>query len=821
MIEGLESSSGTLSPSAELLLGSLVADQALPAEIAGVILASIESDESLREHLAGGLPAKTVPEVVTGDTISTLKSDGAYLESLTVEGFRGIGPKQKIDFVPGNGLTLITGRNGSGKSSFAEGAEALVLGESTRWLERTADWKRGWRNLHHESAQIEAHFTIPGRATSTVVRRVWKAGEVDPSISQLEVQEQGSKLDRPDALGWTRALTVYRPFLSYNDLSRLFDSKPSELFDSISRLLLLDDLPTIEQRLANTRKEAEAEAKRITVLRTQLDALLAASTDARAGRIREALGTKKMAADLTLLDELTRSVEEESDIGLLRRLSELNAPDRTVVLGVVAEIQAINEANTELAKGSMARDLAIAELLDHALIVHGEGDGSPSCPVCDTPGVITSEWKESASIRAKELRNNAREVEAGKAALQRQRSVLEDALTIPPSVVDAAKVGINEAVALLGDWSHLIEVARSVESDLESSLAAVESGCETLRTRSVADFERSEVLWRPLRDATIGWRVQVDASTKADQDAKLLKKASEWVATAGNELRNRKFGEIKHEVLGFWSQLRMSSSVELRDLSLAGKNTSRQLQLDVSVDNVDGVALSVVSQGELHALALSLFLPRALRPDSPFRFLIIDDPVQAMDPVRVEGLARVLAEVAKVRQVIVLTHDERLSAAIQRLQIPATELRIVRSAKSLVKTEIVRTHSDELLRQAAKIATSDKVTPEVARRVVGGFLRMSLESLAAERFTQRRLKSGALIGEIEQQLLDASKLVERLAQARGCLASELYAKLNRSPGPWSVELVKSLNSGSHGVLDGSLRDHVDNVRKLADAVRTW
>ena len=98
---------------------------------------------------------------------------------------------------------------------------------------------------------------------------------------------------------------------------------------------------------------------------------------------------------------------------------------------------------------------------------------------------------------------------------------------------------------------------------------------------------------------------------------------------------------------------------------------------------------------------------------------------------------------------------------------------------------------------------------------------MSLESLAAERFMQRRLKSGALIGEIEQELLDAPKLVERLAQARDCLASELYTKLNRSPGPWSVELVKSLNSGSHGVLDGSLRDHVDNVRKLADAVRTW
>ncbi|WP_256668704.1 hypothetical protein, partial [Nocardia cyriacigeorgica] len=61
------------------------------------------------------------------------------------------------------------------------------------------------------------------------------------------------------------------------------------------------------------------------------------------------------------------------------------------------------------------------------------------------------------------------------------------------------------------------------------------------------------------------------------------------------------------------------------------------------------------SQGELHALGLSLFLPRATVEDSPFRFVMIDDPVQAMDPAKVDGLARVLATVAWTRQVVVFT----------------------------------------------------------------------------------------------------------------------------------------------------------------------
>jgi AAA domain len=53
---------------------------------------------------------------------------GAYLSSITVEGFRGIGPESKLTVKEGPGLTLVVGRNGSGKSSFAEGLEVLLTG---------------------------------------------------------------------------------------------------------------------------------------------------------------------------------------------------------------------------------------------------------------------------------------------------------------------------------------------------------------------------------------------------------------------------------------------------------------------------------------------------------------------------------------------------------------------------------------------------------------------------------------------------------------------------------------------------------------------
>jgi len=90
------------------------------------------------------------------------------------------------------------------------------------------------------------------------------------------------------------------------------------------------------------------------------------------------------------------------------------------------------------------------------------------------------------------------------------------------------------------------------------------------------------------------------------------------------------------------------------------------------VDGAPGAALGVMSQGEVNALALSVFLPRATVSASPFRFLIIDDPVQAMDPAKVDGLARVLEDVSRTRQVLVFTHDDRLPEAITSIT-PADE----------------------------------------------------------------------------------------------------------------------------------------------------
>lgn len=80
-----------------------------------LILAACEGPDALQATFGGSPPER--PQTTASGPTEPEEPLGAYLTSLTVEGFRGIGPATTVDFVPGPGLTVVAGRNGSGKSA--------------------------------------------------------------------------------------------------------------------------------------------------------------------------------------------------------------------------------------------------------------------------------------------------------------------------------------------------------------------------------------------------------------------------------------------------------------------------------------------------------------------------------------------------------------------------------------------------------------------------------------------------------------------------------------------------------------------------------
>src|SRR6266581_1048475 len=264
----------------------LEADGSLGDGWGDLVLEALGGREVLEARLAGS--SASPPPVAT----QAAPAPGAFLRSVAVEGFRGIGRAQTLELAPGPGLTLVVGRNGSGKSSFAEALEVLLTGDSMRWKERASIWRDGWRNLHHPPAAISATFLVEGERQPCVVSRRWEP-EAPFENAQVAVELAGRPRSDLDSLGWTAALRTHRPFLSYNELGSLLDEGPSKLYDALSSILGLEDLVEAQGALQEARRSREKALKDATDARGGMLDRLRAVDDARARQVVAAIEGKE------------------------------------------------------------------------------------------------------------------------------------------------------------------------------------------------------------------------------------------------------------------------------------------------------------------------------------------------------------------------------------------------------------------------------------------------------------------------------------------------------------------------------------------------
>jgi hypothetical protein len=303
-------------------------------------------------------------------------------------------------------------------------------------------------------------------------------------------------------------------------------------------------------------------------------------------------------------------------------------------------------------------------------------------------------------------------------------------------------------------------------------------------------------------------------------DLKRLKSAEAWFKKAAAGIRDDRFAPIAEKAAAIWEHLRQQSHVELGRIQLTGEGTRRRVALDVTVDGVEGAALGVMSQGELNALALSVFLPRATMPQSPFRFVVIDDPVQSMDPAKVAGLARVLARVAEQRQVVVFTHDERLPAAIRRLDLPARMLKVSRAPGSVVELRPDGDPVSRLLDDADAVARERHMPTEVLGVVVAGLCRDALEARFTTTAITRGLGRGRPLTAVEADLVGAKRLREKAALALFDDADrhgEVRGHVMRL-GKRHAETFDVVNEAVHAGFQGDPTQLVSATRRLVAAL---
>jgi len=725
---------------------------ASPAE--DLVIAACEGPDVLRASLGGTPPER--PQPPSHPITEPAEPLGAYLTSLTVEGFRGIGPPTVVDFVPGPGLTVVAGRNGSGKSSLAEAFEILLTGENQRWSARkTKVWQEGWRNLHHcDPVRIEADLAVEGVAGKTRVSRSWTA---DAGLREDEawVQQAGRPREAISTLGWAGALATFRPFLSYNELGSMLEEGPSALFDTLSLVLGLDDLTDAEAMLSRARldldKAHKAAAGAAKTLQARLDQI---SGDDRATRAKAALASQPW--DLAALEALLTTSSDDSqsaEMGILGRLAALDSPDSDTVATVATKLRSCAERAAAVAGTDAGRARDLSRLLTFALEHHrAHDDRSQTCPVCGTPEALGETWETQTEAHIQRLRAEAAEADAAHAALLLSREAARRLLVPAPRVlVEAGDVGIATA-ELIASWAtfasgpvgsagdHVDDEA--LATHLEDAAPAVVEGAVVIRRQAAKEMDRRNDQWRPLVTDLAAWVAQARPLVDSGGRLKAIKAAEDWLKQAAVDIRTERFQPIARRAQDIWATLRQQSNVDIAGIELEGAKNRRRVTLDVTVDGVGGAALGVMSQGELHALALSLFLPRATLGESPFRFLVLDDPVQAMDPARVDGLARVLEQLAANRQVIVLTHDDRLPEAVRRMGIPARMLEVTRKEGSVVSVRSCSDPAHAALDDAFALAKTTDLPSAAAARVVPGLCRLAMEAACTEVVRRRRIGRG-------------------------------------------------------------------------------
>jgi recombinational DNA repair ATPase RecF len=816
-----------------------LAEESLSPEAEELLLAALDGDEALNSQL----DADGAHPYARSSTAGTAASEpvGAYLRSVTVAGFRGIGPAAALEVTPGPGLTLVVGRNGSGKSSFAEALEILLTGTLMRWAPPAPNVVReGWRSKHAVGdTEITGEFFVEGSGKATVCRS-WTAN-TDLTGSTAWLQRAGVKRAPLSALGWDTDLKEYRPFLSHAELEAFF-GRPSELYDLLASVLGLEDLINADKRLNAARKVREDDLssvkKYLEALRARMQPM--AARDERAQACLTALSGNtpgKWNIPGAVAAATGATVADGGALAALRGVAQLTPPRAEEVEAATADTRSAAEGLRDVAGTNAAQARELVALLDAALgHYHAHGDGD--CPVCGNPGALTAAWRAATEQYRNRLRGEA---VAANDAFEKARGAARSVVALlssPPVALAAdrqvpavdvapARQAWSAWIAPVAGWveasdttpESLTSLARHLEAEFPALVSAV-TAVATAAAEALASLDDQ---WAPIAADVAAWCADAAKAVSGGTAVGYLKVARKWLADAIDDLRDRRLAPLAEQSRTIWADLRQESNVDLGAFRLVGANTTRRLDLDVSVDGSPGAALGVMSQGEINALALSIFLPRATMPDSPFNFLVIDDPVQAMDPAKVDGLAKVLDKVARRRQVVVFTHDNRLASAIKDLGIPATTLEVTRQPKSQVTVRECLDASSQAIKDARALNKDQDIPLEVAQRVIPGLCRTAVEAAFTSAYWRAALRKGRSRTDIEESLEPNGKRVN----LRGIAQLALFGKATDASVPsylrqqWGSShgsTYQALNKGAHDRYAGDLAGLIEDTRALVRKV---
>lgn len=642
------------------------------------------------------------------------------LDFLEVCGFRGFRDKFRIDF--GSGFTVISGRNGVGKSTLCDAVEFALTGSINKYkvekaaMESLNDyiwWRgRGTPEAHY----VAVSFTKDDGEQYTITR----TREAGSNSSAEEIEDALCSGARPEnALNqlcrtsiirdeWIAALSVD---LSETERfafvrSALGSLEGSDLGSRAKEVMTSTTTTHAQNQLAYDAVLAKlseclvklSEAKDVASRSGDIGAairLVAATVPDPPSETLALLtaGRAELVARRARLAQVSELVQQSRELADLRQAFDSpEAQQRREAVRLALTNTTAAKAEAEHVIAQAERDLAREEHVNaiaaslNLLVEHGERLGlhDEHCPLC--AAIRTPQEFESGLALARERINSlASGVAAARQALATARANAEHPLVSHASAEYQWMAVKQEETRLVKREQLLIELFEQPGLDssfvrnpnkLEIEIAAERDRLIDLE-RALLILETSQIVSRTagLEERIAALREDVETAAdviKRSQAAITAAQAIERAVKRVNaEIIEERLAQISPLLNELYQRLRPHAYWRTIDYRIRG-DVRRFLSLRVG----DGLNPQfVLSSGQRRAAGLAFLLSVHLACAwTPWRTLLLDDPVQHIDDFRALHFVEILAALRlDDRQIVCTVEDAALADLLCRRLLSTTE----------------------------------------------------------------------------------------------------------------------------------------------------
>lgn len=792
------------------------------------------SSETGADSTAWEALTQMADELNSGDRIDLLTKNRKWLlQRVSVTGFRGA--KHEVNLTIDNlqGVTVLFGENGSGKSSLAEAVRVALEGRTgATHLGTNGTVHELWGANDQRSQGVEnatVRVVLVDEATTDTLKilatitetGVKRTGLLESSNERLEL-DSGS----PAWNVWADAIRASPPVLAYAELADELQKK-KDLQIWLTSCLAMDNASRVFDSRVKAEVDASVHAEKTINSAKQISVAAVAEADEEARRqgVRDIKPLEWV--EHKSREELTCWLQANDLTERKKRESFLDADFMDSLPKYSADFTSAWEEWSNAATKALLTAQVTDSLVDmHARVVSSQqGDNDGVCPTCGTPHTDWRRHLREEANRLTEAREAASEL---KRLVRRSRNdmvePLRTCLLVLPSDFDRTEtVGLEDLLGEVDEASHSTD---DLNVSLLTAIRSLAKWSDRPEARSLmrAALAASglEHQWRCNRwDAVTSYASAFDENIHLASKTATLKKArGKWNGHLARIRRER--SSSLHALVGPAVESLLGDvgiSVSAIDI------TKSESRLDLQNDKGESVELAHLSAGQRNALILGPVIATA--ESGIFAFSILDDPVHAFDDFRVDKLSSTLAEIGKNQSLVLTTHDARF---VEYLRVHATLAFVVLATARDSSGQMTLTPTldppAELIKFGRELATDlTKAEAPEGRAEVTALLRMALDEAFEHVALRHFARLSVTEAEEARRTFDQAMLTEHRKKALRQFLADSPVQLGLLTQAWQL-VASSVKRWSNAVHDPSavpdaaqLDTDFDTAEKTIDVLR--